>query len=49
MEEFLFSYEFQNFVVHSYQFELLRKKLESTKKWSFYWLKIFDPINLEPY
>ena len=26
MEELLFSYEFQNFVVHSYQFEPLRKK-----------------------
>ena len=25
MEEFLFSYEFPNFVVHSYQFEPLRK------------------------
>ena len=32
MEEFLFSYEFPNFVVHSYQFEPLRKNENAQNK-----------------
>ena len=32
MEEFLFSYEFPDFVVYSYDIEPLEKKWECTKK-----------------
>ena len=32
MEEFLFSYEFPNFMVHSYQFEPLRKNENAQNK-----------------